>query len=50
MKRMEPQKNEGWTGDSYDFGFGEKLNRKVGATLSEACHIFYYQRQWSDRA
>ena len=35
-------KNKGWTGVEYNFGVEPELNKKLGETLNEACHVFYY--------
>ncbi len=42
MKKMEPQQNDGWSDEAYDFGHGNDLNQRVGHILNEACHVFYY--------
>ena len=41
MKKMEPQQNDGWSDEAYDFVHGDDLNQRVGHILNEACHVFY---------
>jgi hypothetical protein len=41
MKKMHPQRNDGWNDESYDFGRGDELNQKLGGILNEACHVFH---------
>ena len=49
MKKMTPQKNDGWTDEYYDFGHGDELNDRISEILNEACHVFYHHASgvWS---
>ncbi len=42
MKKMEPQENDGWSDEEYDFGHGPELDRAVEHILNEACHTFHH--------
>jgi hypothetical protein len=45
MPRKELPKNDGWKDVAYEVGANAEDNKRIGAILNEACHVFRHHAE-----